>query len=402
MSNEQPPKPRRNLLPTVLAFLACAAIGPAYLAWQHHQATPSGKLYVADTFGDDVGVIDVVTGRKIKLLQSGKLPHNLALTRDKQTLYVTESGSQSVTAYDTVKDTQKLQRMVGPIPDNAEHRAVGMDKVRQANSCKDCHAARSVGSFISGIALSPDESELWITEMKTQMITVVDAKDLSTKRQVEVLNPDGTTPSNVLYHPQTKDVYVLSRARAEGKKLAPDGTVITPAGGTAGFDHEVKKGNSYITVYDPTFTTVKARVKVPYAVPFGAVFSADGQELYATYRSTNKIAVIDLKEFKLVRSYDVDEAPIGLLMAPDQETLMVANFYETPASVQWLDRRTGALKGRLEVPSSPTLMVQHPRTGMVYLTSSGANKIVEIDPRRQTIVRTFEGGAYPIDIQLVP
>lgn len=81
---------------------------------------------------------------------------------------------------------------------------------------------------------------------------------------------------------------------------------------------------------------------------------------------------------------------------------MVANFYETPASVQWLDRRTGALKGRLEVPSSPTLMVQHPRTGMVYLTSSGANKIVEIDPRRQAIVRTFEGGAYPIDIQLVP
>lgn len=401
MAIEQPQKPRRNLWPTLAAFAACAAIGPAYLAWQHHQATPSGKLYVADTFGDDVGVIDIVTGKKIKLLQSGKLPHNLALTRDKQTLYVTESGSQSVTAYDTLKDEIKFQRMVGPIPDNAEHRKVGMDKVTQANSCKDCHSARSVGSFISGIALSPDESELWITEMKTQKITVVSASDLSTKRQVEVINPVGTTPSNILYHPQTKDVYVLNRTRAEGKSVAADGTV-TEKADTAGFSHEVKKGDSYITVYDPSFTTVKARVLVPYAVPFGAVFSADGQELYVTYRSTNKVAVIDLKNFKLDRSYDVDEAPIGILLAPDSETLMVANFYETPSSVQWLDRRTGVVKKRLEVPSSPTLMVQHPRTGMVYLTSSGSNKIIEIDPRRQAVTRTFDAGAYPIDIQLVP
>ncbi|MFN3432354.1 MAG: beta-propeller fold lactonase family protein [Candidatus Sericytochromatia bacterium] len=363
---------------------------------QHQAANaPTGKLYVADTFGDDVGVIDVATGKKIKLLKTGKLPHNLALTRDKQTLYVTESGSQSVTAYDTTKDEPLLQRVVGLIPDNAEHRAVGMDKVRQATSCKDCHWQRSVGSFISGIALSPDEQELWITEMKTQMITVVDAKTLETKRQVEVINPEGTTPSNVVYHPKTKDVYVLNRTK-------PDGKTLTSAAKEGDFDHDARKGNSFITVYDPSFTTVKARILVPYAVPFGAVFSPDGRELYVTYRSTNKIAVIDTERFTLARSIISDEAPIGLLLAPDTETLMVANFYETPATVQWLDRRSGTPMAKIEVPSSPTLMVRHPNTGMVYMTASGSNRIIEIDPWKRAITRQFEAGAYPIDIQIVP
>jgi hypothetical protein len=38
----------------------------------------------------------------------------------------------------------------------------------------------------------------------------------------------------------------------------------------------------------------------------------------------------------------------------------------------------------------------------VYLTASGANKIVEIDPVAMAIARTFDAGAYPIDVQLVP
>ena len=393
---DKAPSPRRNWPLLAAALVLGALAGPAYLAWHNAQAAPSGKLYVADTFGDDVGVVDIATGQKVKLLKSGKLPHNLALTKDKRTLYVTESGSQSVTAYDTLKDEILFQRIVGPIPDNAAHRQVGMDKVSQAASCKDCHWQRSVGSFISGITLSPDEEELWITEMKTQKVTIVDAKDLATKRQVEVLNPEGTTPSNVVYHPRTRDIYVLNRTRPGGKTLTSDGD-----GGT-GFDHDVSKGNSFITVYDPSFTEVKARIQVPYAVPFGAVFGPDGKELYVTYRSTNKIAVIDTEKAVMTKAFDTDEAPIGLLLTPDQETLMVACFYETPATVQWLDRRSGTVMKTIEVPSSPTLMVQHPRTGLVYLTASGSNKVVEIDPVDRVVKRTFDAGAYPIDIQLVP
>ncbi|MFP5501300.1 MAG: YncE family protein, partial [Candidatus Sericytochromatia bacterium] len=367
-------------------------------AWwvQQGQAAPTGKLYVADTFGDDVGVIDVATGEKIKLLKTGKLPHNLALTRDKTRLFVTESGSQSVTAFDTLKDEPILQRIVGPVPDNAEHRAVGLEKVKSAPSCKECHWQRSVGSFISGISLSPDESELWITEMKTQRVTIVDARDLSTKRQVEVLNPEPTTPSNILIHPKTREVYVLSRAKLSGKSLT------APGAANPGFDHDVAKGTSYLTVYDPAFETVRGRLAVPYAVPFGGVFSPEGETFYATYRSTDKIAVIDTKTLTLKDSYDVDEAPIGILLAPDDQTLMVANFYQTPATVQFLDRESGKVKQTLTVPSSPTLMVRHPKTGLVYLTASGSNKIVEIDPRVPEVTRTFEAGAYPIDIQLVP
>lgn len=374
------------------------AVGSAgFAGYQHWMNTPSGKIYVADTFGDDVGVIDIATGKKIKLLRTGKLPHNFAITRDRSQLFLSESGSQSVSLFDTAKDERVLQRIVGPIPDIPEHRKVGMDRVRKAGACSVCHIQRPMGSFISGITLSPDERELLITEMLTQKLTVVNASDLSTLRQVEVLNPEGTTPSNSVYHPLTRDVYVLSRTRPEGRTTKGHGK-----GEHGGFEHDARKGASYVTVYDTGLTTVKARIRVPFAVPYGAVFSRDGKELYVTYRSTNKIAVIDCETFKHVRTYAVNEAPIGILLAPDDETLMVANFYETPATVQFLDRKTGTIKHTLKVPSSPTLFVQHPRTKLVYMTASGSNKIVEIDPRVPEVKRTFDAGAFPVDIQLVP
>lgn len=398
-----------------------------HAAWEHAERvrlTPTGKIYVADTFADDVGVIDAVTGGLLRQIPTGKLPHNFAISRKRDVLFVTESGSQSVMAIDTKTDQKILQRIVGPVPDVAAHKQLGMDVVGRSPSCKSCHLQRPVGTFISGICLSPDESELWVTEMKTGRVSVIDAQTLETKRRVLVATPSGSTPSNVVVHPKTGDVYVFARMMNELRgsegvkeplppyKSVPGGHDSLMGGPTlpkaprstrGGFEHDpVAPGASWVVVYDPGFQRVKAQIKVEYAVPYQGVFSADGRELYITYRSTNKVAVIDAENFRYLRAYDTDESPIGMVLAPDDETLMVACFYQTPGTVVFLDRRTGALKHRLEVPSSPSLLRKHPRNGLVYLSVSGENRIVEIDPRAPKVLRVLDAGAFPVDLELVP
>jgi DNA-binding beta-propeller fold protein YncE len=155
-------------------------------------------------------------------------------------------------------------------------------------------------------------------------------------------------------------------------------------------------------VYEPGFQKVKAQIRVEFAVPYQGIFSADGRELYVTYRSTNKVAVIDTEKLQFQRAYDTDESPIGMVLAPDDDTLMVACFYQTPGSVVFLDRHTGKLKHRLEVPSSPSLLRKHPVNGLVYLSVSGDNRIVEIDPRVPKVLRVLDAGAFPVDLELVP
>lgn len=398
------------------------AVGAGVVLWDRLQKAPSGKLYVADTFGDDVGVIDVRTGKLRTLIPTGKLPHNFALTSDTHTLFVTESGSQSVSVIDTTTDKVVRQRIVGPIPDLPAHRKLGMAQVAAAPSCKSCHEARPVGTFISGISLSPDERELWITEMKTGRLVVADATTLETKRRVFVDTPTPATPSNVVVHPLTHDAWVFSRmvkghAGVEGVTDKGTGKYhggydmmgsgapphpVPPSGQKGGFDHDVKgPGSSWISIYDSTLTTLKGRLKVPYSVPYQGVFSPDGKELYVSYRSTDKVAVIDAEKFVMTKSFTVDEAPIGMVLV-DDDTLAVACFYETPATLVFIDRHSGALKHRLEVPSSPILLRLHPRTKLLYLSVSGDNKLVEIDPAVPAIRRVFDAGAYPVDVELVP
>ena len=372
--------------------------GSLYVIWDHQRHQPAGKLYVADTFGDDVGVLDIPSGKVRGLMPTGKLPHNFALTRDRSRLYVSEAGSQSVSVFDTATDKPIMEHIVGPVPDIAPHRKLGLEKVAAAPSCKACHDQRPVGNFVSGIALSPDESELWLTEMKTQKITIADARTLATKRQVQVLNPEGTTPSNMVIHPRTHDVWVLNRSRPKGHKMAGE----KHHGPSDEFSHDGGPGTSYITVYAPDFSAVKGRIKVDYAVPYAGVFSPDGSELYVAYRSTNKVLAIDTQKLAVTKTFSVDESPVGMILGPDDDTLMVACFYQTPSTVVFIDRHDGHVKHRLEVPSSASLLVRHPTTGLVYLSVSGANKLVEIDPWKPAVLRTFDAGAYPVDLQLVP
>src|SRR5262245_12995101 len=77
---------------------------------------PSIKLYVADTQGDDLAVIDATRMKLIGNAQVGLNPHGAVASPDGHTLYVTIEGTNELVAFDTADDKVTRRVPVGRSP----------------------------------------------------------------------------------------------------------------------------------------------------------------------------------------------------------------------------------------------------------------------------------------------
>jgi YVTN family beta-propeller protein len=99
----------RSSLPFLVPFLACAmlavpAILPAPAAAGEAQPGAARKLYVANTSGDSLSVIDLGRREVIGEIKIGKHPHGLAASPDGRQLYVTVESERAVKLVDTASD----------------------------------------------------------------------------------------------------------------------------------------------------------------------------------------------------------------------------------------------------------------------------------------------------------
>jgi YVTN family beta-propeller protein len=95
-----------------LVLAACAAApGPPQ---------PVRKLYVANSAGDDLHVIDTATNRVIKRVKVGPEPHGLAATADGDRLFITIENTRGDAGellwFDPVSDTVTRRMTIGPRP----------------------------------------------------------------------------------------------------------------------------------------------------------------------------------------------------------------------------------------------------------------------------------------------
>src|SRR5262252_8390149 len=100
---------------SVLLF-ACAAPEPQPAP----VAAVKQKLYVANSAGNDLHVIDTATNKVIKRVEVGPNPHGLVATRDGKRLFLTienDGGEEGeLLWYDTLSDRGTKRMKVGPRP----------------------------------------------------------------------------------------------------------------------------------------------------------------------------------------------------------------------------------------------------------------------------------------------
>lgn len=374
--------------------LGLAGLG-ALWRWAQPELPRAGKLYVADPFDDRLVVVDLASGKAVREVKVGRLPHQLGVGPDKH-VYVAEAGSQSVSMVNPRRDEVVHQRIVGEAPANAAHRKKGMKAVQEARSCKACHGMRVVGSLPASVAVGLDGKDLWVTETRARRVSRLGPGELRTRDQVAMLGGE-LTPSQVIVRPRSGDLFVVARTYKGDMPTGPTGPNLKIS---ADPEHAAASGVSAITAFDSVLHVVKGRLELPFAGAYAGVFAADGKELYVACRGADRVAVIGFEPMRVLRAYAVAPGPAGIALA-DPDTLVVASFNTDPGAVTFLDRKDGKVRGVLQVPANPAALAVHPRTGQIYVGCAGSDLVVEIDARTRTIVRKLDVNAHASGLAVV-
>ena len=390
-------------------LLGLGVLGGGVMLYQRQLSSakplsPIKKIFVVGVLSG-VHAIDVKTGKMGPGIDTGVLPHNLALSPDGKRLYVSNVGSQSVSVIDVDTEKKIGDILVGDIPDNAAHQKIGRARMEQTRSCYECHNRHAVGSLPNALSWDLTGQFLMVNEIRRRSVTFLDPIGATTLRNVTF--PELSTPSapaNMVVHPKTGEIWVLHRFEGAEQSMGSSVGARAPLQAQAkdDFRHDAPLGQrvSWVTVHDAKLEKTLARIKMEMAIPFDGQFSGDGRWLYVGYRSADRIAVFDTQEKKLVRQIVTGTSPTGLAMSPDKRKLYVTCLHSKPPVVQVIDAESGNIESSLQVPPSPSLVVTDPLTGLIYVTVTGYNAVLEIDPVKRKLVRQFAAGHQPLALVL--
>ena len=297
----------------------------------------NGKLYVAGDSTGNVAVIETSTNSIIKNIDVGvgTAPHNLVASQDGSSVWVTLKDTQQVAKIDTVTDsvvatfsTSNGGVNSGLAPVHLDISADGeslyivnklSDELIKMNASSgtieatyNFSAVPSLSVNPHDINISPDGTQVWVTDETANTITVLDANlntVLSTvsvgDRPIQIaFSVDGTQAFTTNYNDNTVsviDVATMSMLTAfdmgGNGAMGPMGLVVDPDGstlwmtGTAGntvHGHSLVEGDNYS--YTATDNLLAAH---------GLDISDDGSYLYTSVffdnssTSRDAIAVID-------------------------------------------------------------------------------------------------------------
>ena len=209
-------------------------------------ASPDGKLaFVAVTDDDNILVIDVPAQKEIRRISIGPKsePHGMVLIGGK--LYFTAQGYKLVVCYDLASN--KIDWLFGTGQDRTHMLVMTKDQntifvsnpesdtvVAIADILKGTRQAKAtvipVGKWPEGIALSPDDKEVWVANRDSHTISIIDVAGKNVKETIPTqtirslrveFTPDG---QRALVADARGDFVALDAAtRKEIKRLQPGG-----------------------------------------------------------------------------------------------------------------------------------------------------------------------------------
>jgi len=301
------------------------------------------KLYVGNSEGDDVTIIDPASYKVIGNIKVGHKPHGLAASPRGDRIYVSVEGINSLLAIDTSTDEIVGKAAVGNTPNQVTVTADGkfvyvplrtegaVDIVETAsmkvikrvplaewphNSYTSANGKRVYVTTINGkkifafdpashnilfeiepggkvrpIALNKDDSLMYVALSELHGFAVVDIKERKTIKRVYLPELPPDTPKPYL------DTYT------HGLGLMPDGKElwVTSCPGAA------------IYAYSVPDLKLLARVDVG-KFPNWLAFTADGKTLFVSNAESDTVSAIDVGGKKVAATIPVGRAPKRLLV----------------------------------------------------------------------------------------
>jgi len=322
-----PTRLRQASLPTAAVVLWLAAGLPL--------TAQSPTLLVVNKAENSLAVIDTVTGKAISRVATGDGPHEVALSADGRTAYVTNYGAQAPGSSLSVIDLaagKELRRVdLGGLrrPHGLIVRGTSVYFTTEVNrTLARYDAAAGVVDWIMGtgeagthmVVATPDAGVLFTSNIGSDSVTRL-ARSTDSAGWTVTRIPVGRGP--------------------EGIDLSPDGRELWTA-------HSRDGG---VSVVDVSTGKVTQTFDIGTKRSNRLVFTHDGRTVLVSDLDAGELIVIDAAARKVVKRLPVGRAPSGILIPPDGLRAYVALTGENALAV--VDLKTLEVTGRVATGAGP-------------------------------------------------
>jgi len=302
------------------------------------------RVYVPDSGGSTVDVIDPSTYKVISRLNVGQVPYHVTPSWDMTSLYVANDRSNTLTVIDprtaTIRATIPVQHPYNLYftPDGA--RAIVVAERLKRLEFRDPHTWATIKTVdipwpgVDHIDFSADGSYLLASTEFAGVVVKVD----TVRMEVTGLVTVGGQPIDV--------------------RLSPDGTLFYVA-------NQARNG---VSVIDPQ--AMKEVGFIPTGKgAHGLQISRDTRFLYVSNRLAGSISVIDFATHRVVATWNIGGSPDMLQVSPDGSQLWAAGRFDRAVYV--VSTASGALLQRIPVGVQPHGLTYFPNVGRISLGHNG-------------------------------
>ena len=331
--------PAMNTLRVVIALVVLGVLlGPGKTALQAQSNGLTPRVYVTNSKGDDVTVIDPTTMKVVASIKIGDNPHGLITSPDRRTLYVSVEGTDELVAVDVATNKVTRRVKVGRAPNEVSITHDGRQvfvPVRNDNAIDvvDTTTMRVVDRLKApamphNTYVSANGKHLYLGTMGGSRITIYDT---ATHKQINEIAPGDWVRPIALKRDESLAYVALSKLHGfavvdlkEGKTVRrvelpplPPGTEIPP--------------------YD--------------TLTHGLALTPDERELYVTSMAGKAIYAFSVPELKQLAKIDVGRFPNWITISSDGRLVWVSNQLSNTVSA--IDTRTKKVVATIPVGLEP-------------------------------------------------
>jgi YVTN family beta-propeller protein len=311
-----------------------------------YAAGPRMLLYVDNSLGDDISVIDLATFKVIDTIKVGNLPHALCAPADGRRLFTTIESEKNLKTIDT-----RTGKIVDTIPVTGK-----------PNEC----AATPDGRYV-GVPIRDGDSVNVVDMMLKKVVKV-----LPVKAPHNCFNP-GSNANMYVSSMGSNEIDVIDLKKMEYSAHIPTGGIPRPYAVTG----DEKTLYTALTnlhgfaVSDIPGRKVIGRVELPPAPPLscplevdtpthGLALTPDGRQLWVTSLADGGVYVYDLATKKTSPLIHVGKCPNWISFSPDGKYCAVSNSDDNDCSI--IDTHTQREVARVKVGKGPkrVLVVKAP------------------------------------------
>ena len=294
--------------------------------------TPDGRwLLVSNTDSNSISIVDISVSTPIVAeISVGFAPQTVASDRDGRFAFVTNLSDDTL----TVLDLQSLS-VAGCVAVSDEPFAVvvGEHHIYVSNTGSNSVTIIDRYSFLPvveidtesaprGLALSSDESELYVTHLRSGKLSVIDVGARVVSKVIHVSTDANLSQSITIHHSTDRACLPQTFSNSSNAALLFDSTVfpVVTVIDLATEEH-LRSERLSLDVIDE-----------PVGIPIDAVITSDNK-MFVVNAASNDISVVDLGNNSMLAHFEVGDNSRGIALSSDSTLAYVDNSLDGTVSV---------------------------------------------------------------------